>query len=267
MILFVFEGSDDCEIMNTIKALYPKAISEDVVCLYKNNIYQLYSKMKSADSNPDFTQSLLSVLKSRPDIAQNEKIANADEDTFSQVFLFFDYEPQHRKKDEEQPDLEILNRQLAEMVDFFDDETGNGKLYVSYPMAEALFYTKKLPDLGFVSCCIDLAQAKIFKDLTHDYSDYKSNDFLQFNIHELNGKKIPRESVSSNWKMVVNQNIVKANYICNGKAEYPESKDLVTQKRILENQLAKYIAVEKIAVLSAFPMFLYEYLKEMPDFR
>lgn len=263
MILFVFEGSDDCKIMNTVKALYPEAVSEDIVCLYKNNIYQLYSKMKSSDPNPDFTQSLLSVLKARPDIAQNEKIANADEDTFSQVFLFFDYEPQHRNPEEDEPDIETLNRRLDEMLEFFDDETGNGKLYISYPMAEALFYTKKLPNLEFVACFVDLAQAKKFKDLTHEYSYYKSFDFLLYNSHELDGKRVPREYVRLNWKMVVEQNIFQANYICTGRNEYPESKDVVTQGKIFENQLKKYVVVGKIAVLSAYPLFLFEYLKEL----
>lgn len=262
MILFVFEGSDDCEIMNTIKVLYPKAISEDVVCLYKNNIYQLYSKMKSSDSNPEFTQSLLSVLKARSDIAQNEKIANADEDSFSQVFLFFDYEPQHRNPDDAEPNIESLNCHLDEMLEFFDDETGNGKLYISYPMAEALFYTKKLPDLEYVSCCIDLDQVKNFKDLAHTYSDYKSHDFLQFNAHELSGKKTPRECVSSNWKSVIEQNVIQANFVCTGKKEFPELKDAIAQRNIFENQQKKYVAVGKIAVMSAYPLFLFDYLRE-----
>ena len=263
MILFVFEGSDDCKIMNTVKALYPGAVSEDVVCLYRNNIYQLYSKMKSSDSNPDFTQSLLSVLKARSDIEQNEKIANADEDTFSQVFLFFDYEPQHRNPEKNEPEIETLNSQLDEMLAFFDDETGNGKLYISYPMAEALFFTKKLPDPDFVSCSIDLVQAKRFKDLTHEYSYYKSFDFLLYNSHELNKKKVLRECVPLNWKMVVEQNVIQANYICTDKKEYPKMKDIVAQGRIFENQLKKYVALGKIAVLSAYPLFLFDYLREL----
>lgn len=263
MILFVFEGSDDCEIMNTIKALYPKAISEDVVCLYKNNIYQLYSKMKPSDSNPDFTQSLLSVLQERPDITQNEVIANADEDTFSQIFLFFDYDPQHKDPNEDIVDLVQHNNRLNEMLNFFDDETGNGKLYVSYPMVESLFYTKTLPDSNFTFCSIDLSKAKDFKALKHDYSDYKSNDFLLFNSRELIGCKAPRAYVPLNWEQVIKQNVIKANYICIGKNNLPERKEDVKQKEIFDCQLKKYIALKKIAILSAYPMFLYEYLKDV----
>ena len=39
-----------------------------------------------------------------------------------------------------------MNEILSEMLEYFDDETGNGKLYVNYPMVESLKYTKELPD-------------------------------------------------------------------------------------------------------------------------
>lgn len=42
-----------------------------------------------------------------------------------------------------------MNDILAEMLDFFDDETVNGKLYVNYPMIESLKYTKELPDADY----------------------------------------------------------------------------------------------------------------------
>lgn len=131
MILFVFEGIDDYSIMKTLKELYPRAISENIVCTYRNNIYQLYSKMKSTDGDDAFT----------------------------------------------------------EMLDFFDDETGNGKLYVSYPMVEALFYTKRLPDSEFYSYSVDLKDTGNFKHLCHEFSDYGNSDFLLYSQRELDGER------------------------------------------------------------------------------
>ena len=49
---------------------------------------------------------------------------------FSQVFLFFDYDFQNRIGTQK------VNNILDEMLDFFDDETENGKLYINYPMIE-----------------------------------------------------------------------------------------------------------------------------------
>ncbi len=257
MILFVFEGTDDCKIMDTIKALYPKVFSEDVVCLYQNNIYQLYTKMKSSDPDPSFTESLLSVLKER--FKDNKAITEADEDTFSQIYLFFDFDPHHRNPNESSANITELNTRLEKMLDFFNDETENGKLYVSYPMVEALFYTKTLPDSKFALCYINLQDSKNFKNLAHCYSDYPSHDFLLFNKSELNGEKKRRNYISANWKHIINQNIIKANYICTGTATQPTSKTIVGQRQILEKQIKKYISKNQIAILSAYPLFLFEY--------
>lgn len=35
------------------------------------------------------------------------------------------------------------------MLDFFSDETENGKLYINYPMIESLKYTKEIPDANY----------------------------------------------------------------------------------------------------------------------
>jgi len=265
MILFVFEGKDDNSIMGTVKALYSEAIAENVVCTYNNNIHQLYTKMKSDDGDPDFTESLLSVLQRR--IGKNvcsdsEKIiASANEDTFSQIFLFFDYEPQHHEKGKA-VDLPKLNQQLTEMLDFFDDETGNGKLYVSYPMVEALFYTKKLPDPDFYTYSIELDKSKGFKNQCHEFSCYGNNDFLLYSRRELEDESSRRVEVAENWNSVNKQNIAKANYICTGVNAWPTLKDDVQQKNIFFGQLEKYVSIGQVSVLSAYPMFLLEYLRD-----
>ena len=62
---------------------------------------------------------------------------------FSQVFLFFDYDFQNRIG------AQKVNNILDEMLDFFDDETENGKLYINYPMIESLKYTKEIPDADY----------------------------------------------------------------------------------------------------------------------
>lgn len=175
MILFVFEGQDDNAVMNTLAALYPKAISEDVVCIFENNIHQLYSRMKSSDSDPDFTESILSVLKKMPKYSNDSRIVDADEDTYSQTF----------------------------------------------------------------------------------------QDFLLYNVHELYGSKKDRRRacVADNWRYVIFQNVAKANYICSGVNEIPQSKECVGQDLIFHNQLTKYVDHGCVAVLSAYPMFLFEYLK------
>ena len=54
-------------------------------------------------------------------------------DDFSEVFLFFDYDA-HQTNLGKSDDVDVINQ----MLESFDNETENGKLYISYPMVEAL---------------------------------------------------------------------------------------------------------------------------------
>ncbi len=54
-------------------------------------------------------------------------------------------------------------------------------------------------------------------------------------------------------------NVSKYTYICNNKNVIPDETD--NQKDIFDNQLSKYVETEecKVAILNAFPIFLFEY--------
>jgi len=58
-------------------------------------------------------------------------------------------------------------------------------------------------------------------------------------------------------------NACKANYICRGTNAYPEQKSDIAQQTFFEAQLQKYVHTDEctIAILNAFPIFLYDYFK------
>ena len=91
------------------------------------------------------------------------------------------------------------------------------------------------------------------------FSDYKSLDFLTLNTRrEATENEIC--SRAENWKLVNEQNVVKANYLCSGDLTRPKDKGVVSQKEIFSAQLRKYVLpTESVSILSAFPLFLYEY--------
>ena len=76
---------------------------------------------------------------------------------FSQVFLFFDYDFQNRMGTER---LDII---LKDMLDYFNDETGCGKLYVNYPMVESLKYTKEMPDINYFNYVVSREECLLHK--------------------------------------------------------------------------------------------------------
>lgn len=129
-VLVVLEGEKPEE--NTLARLqgaFPEELadlSKDLVeYVYSSHIYGLYHKLKEDDGFSD----VIEVLKELyPD---DDTLQNTNREDISQVYLFFDLDI-HK-----QP-IEKSCEQLNELIQFFDNETENGKLFLSYPMAEAI---------------------------------------------------------------------------------------------------------------------------------
>lgn len=261
MILFVFEGrKTEPSLFKTLEYLYFKNPNEQKICCFGYNIYELYRLMNESD----FTEDIVTVIKRKLE-SRNEKPIPEDLSItdFSEVYLFFDYDFQNKNLE-----LEKLNFQLQEMLDFFSDETDNGKLYVNYPMVESIKCTQKLPDEHCFEYKVTKDDCLDFKNyVSKTFSFYKSSDFMQFSIDKKsNGlrsiTKDREKIVRENWIYLKEQNVKKANYICNDDYSYPENKILISQKNILNSQLEKYVLPHnEVAILNAFPLFLYEYFK------
>lgn len=255
MILFVFEGEErEPRIFRTIRRLF-FGEGEIIICSFGNNIYELYRQLQDLEGDGD----IVSVLRENRANGLPVGVCSSD---FSEIYLFFDYDFQN-----ENLTLEEMNQRLEEMLELFDDETDNGKLYVSYPMVESLCYTKELPDEHFFEYAIRRCDCveHSFKDLAAAFSYYRSFDFIELpdqGHHKAGKQEFAR--VRNNWIHLVDQHIVKANYICSGHCCRPEDKEAVSQQKIFVAQLGKYLTVEdSVAILNAFPLFLFEYFKEL----
>ena len=254
MILFVFEGAErEPRVFRTLERLF-FGQGERIVCSFGNNIYELYRQLQEFDGDGD----IVSILReNRADLPEGVKASD-----FSEIYLFFDYDFQN-----ENLTLEEMNGRLGKMLEMFDDETDNGKLYVSYPMVESLCYTRELPDEHFAEYTVSRCDCmeRSFKDIAREFSYYGSMDFIELPDagHHKPGKR-EYARVKQNWIWLVQQHTVKANYMCTGVAERPVDKDTVAQPRIFEAQCEKYLCDgERIAVLNGFPLFLFDYFKEL----
>lgn len=84
------------------------------------------------------------------------------------------------------------------MLKHFNNETENGKLYISYPMVEALKDLKKDPKECFESCFVYLNEFTNYKNLV------SKKDFVQI-------KKYSKDD----WNYIIIINIFKANCLIN----------------------------------------------------
>ena len=250
MILFVFEGADEKSLFNTLLSLYfPKDV-EKAICLYNNNIYNLYKEIKSFGGAGD----LVSILTDRYRNKEDNPFENRRRSDFSEIYLFFDYDFQNKNIP-----LEEINFQLNEMLDFFSDETDNGKLYINYPMIESIRYTKELPDKDYFRYTVSRTDCCHFKNIASCFSAYKSLDFiiLPANKDSKDGQKL---KLMKNWECLKNMNVCKAHYICKGSNGFPKDIEDISQSSIFSNQLSKYvIPTDSISILNSFPIFLWEY--------
>ena len=247
MILFVFEGGKaEPMLFESIgKLLLSGEDFRIVKC--RHDLPTLYRHLK--DNDYDLFRSL-PFEENGIEIPDGKRL----DTLFSQIFLFFDYDFQNKMG------LEKVNDILDNMLEFFDDETDNGKLYINYPMVESLKYTKELPDPNYWQyvvtrddCCNNLFKANAEQ---FAYTGAKAFKFIDLN-------KIEKEEIIANWMNLKTQNVAKANYIVSDNNMMPSNLDDINQQSIFDAQKVKYVAVnQSVAILNSFPLFIYEYFGE-----
>lgn len=278
MILFIFEGGDrEPALYKTMKYLFlSDSIKGDIIVSYCSNIYSLYQKMKDLDAFDENIDSADIVMVLKEQLAnsqsQQDELSKIEScDSISEVYLFFDYDLK-RTDELNKLSVEEQNSQIRELLDYFDNETEHGKLFIDYPMVESIRYFKKeLPDEDYATYVTDMFIGKAFKKEAAE-TFYPSLQFITFNLNKSNELKIPLTKekeldlekinrVKSNWLFIKDLNVKKANYICSGTNDFPEIKDKINQQNIFTGQIEKYLPDGKIAILNSFPLFLYEYLR------
>ncbi len=256
MVLFVFEGVRPEEnLFNSIDNLFLHIGSDKIVCTFHTNIYQLYKEIYGDDGDVEDVDTV-STLKSWLTTQGDRTLDEFESDSFSEIYLFFDYDPHAAQSNG--LSMAKLNDRVGKMLKLFDNETEHGKLYVSYPMSEAFRYTKQLPDHDYYKYTCSWNDCRDFKDKSAQFSHYKNTDFVSYDRCKTDESK---QSVRGNWKLLFAQNVAKANYICNSVNEIPQDKSTVSQDKIFNGQLTNFvIPSHDISILSAFPLFMFEYL-------
>lgn len=225
-ILFVFEGAKTEEqIMANLKSFFLNE-NTTITSVYGAEIYQIYKDIKADEDLDTFN-----LVKERN---QNKTILDiytrAD---FAEIYMFFDYDGHSPIADD---------HKLIELLEFFKEETDKGKLFVSYPMVEALKHIcefETFKDLN-VECKINIR----YKNIVHESCIKDLRDFTKYDL--------------ITWKQLIRAHLQKLNFIVNGSFTLPN--EIILQLIILSKQLEKYITpTSTVAVLSAFPIFLHDY--------
>lgn len=225
-ILFVFEGEQTEG--NIFKSLSKYFVNENIVitCAYCAEVYQLYEQVKEDEYLNVF--SLLKEIPYNKEILEDYSVSD-----FSQIYFFFDYDG-HSTLANDQSVKEILK--------VFNEETGFGKMYLSYPMIEALRHCSE--NIDFEMLTVEAKKNVNYKEIVDKQSD---NIFKQVNRYDL-----------SIWKMLIGLHLRKMNKLIGNSFTLPTGTH--SQEDIFSNQLDKHIQPNsEVAVLGAFPIFLLDY--------
>ncbi len=146
-------------------------------------------------------------------------------------------------------------------------------IFISYPMVESLYCLNSMPDPNFCNYIVSIDQLHRGKSWAMEYDFYRKRNNVIFEtdntgmIKERDNTLKRLSYLKIVWNYIIQVNTLKANFICNGNNNLPCNVEDITTKRIFNKQLEKYVLKgNNVSILSAFPLFLFEYFHGNGDF-
>jgi len=228
-ILFVFEGekTEPQILKNLEKRFFNTGSTPLIYATYNAEIYQLWKRLEE-DEDTLLDVDLIEVLKDR--CTRNfEKLKNLEREDIGQIYLFFDYDGHATGATDED---------IEHMLSYFNDEFDRGKLYISYPMVEAV--KDAVPEFQYHT--VPAKEKSDYKKMVSERTIYQDINFIDH----------------AGWLHIISENLKKSNFIVN--RDYSELESHPQQDSIFDGQQEYYIKPNgTIAVLSGIPFFIVEY--------
>lgn len=191
-ILVLVEGAKtDVNLMNHLISIYGIDEKHEIVS-YDTNIYVLYKALFENGDSEDLD--LLQVLKEKERDEEKKKILS---EHYSDVLLIFDLDPHDRLYSE---------NKVLRMLEYFNESSENGKLYLNYPMVESFYHMKTIPDMEYNTYEVSIKELRAKKYKTRVHNECRDGDYSKFakNVKECN--------------LVIKQNVEKALLISGAKS-------------------------------------------------
>lgn len=236
---FIVEGEarEPLIIDNISKVFFAHANFKIITLPAGQNIYMLWKKLKEDDFDTD----IIEVLREEHEELEKQ-LEGISRNDFSEIYLFFDYDGHQNNLSEDD-----ASDALEQMLVSFDNETENGKLYISYPMVEALrdFEEGKCGKEG--QCFVPIAGTGNYKFVSAEHSFHPS--FKEYNIIV--------------WKSLIEVFAMRISCLVDSDSTitHEQYKEVISPFAIYKME-ADVIHEQRVFVLSAFPEFLLDYFGE-----
>lgn len=247
-VLLIVEGAKtEPRVFERIeKVKWNETSSLDIVPI-GTNIYSLYQTIEklNADFGDDSTSTIEVLKQILKDNKRTDDLAKLEQ-KYPYIYLLFDFEYQDNH-------FENKKEILLKMMNYFSDETDNGLLLINYPMIESYRdYKEPLPYKDYKDLTV---QVQVIKDLKYKSLVDKRGTAKNYSKYSL-----------KDFELIFIQNLMKANYVANGKYEVPDYNEfikLVDGKSILDGEFKYVENKDEIAVLcTSIFIFIYYFGKK-----
>ena len=236
-ILFIVEGINDE--VSFVRRLLKKCSGSTgyEIYPYRCNIHVLAQLLYN--DYPDFENDEIDiqlVLRSLEDDKEQKKLLG---EKYRDIFMIFDFDPHH-----DVPHFDTVKR----MLDYFNDSSDRGKLYINYPMMQSYKHFPCLPDDSFRGRTVSLQNCMEYKRIVGQesrFTDINQYDYFIF-------------------MSLLFHHICKANFILTGKYELPDVEEYLNWKSIdlFNLQVERVKSEEEIFVLNTCIFILADFAPE-----
>lgn len=239
-VLVITEGK------KTEPKLYRKAFetfplfSKYEIYSYAANAYDLYGYLE-----PYWKEGLLDAsdfLQVLIEHEQSETKKKVLEQKFSDIFLIFDFDPHDHRYD--------FNK-LRKLLDYFNESTDMGKLYINYPMVESYKHFLSLEDETYMDRIVR------FEDLT----SYKHI------VAKESGIGLVGDFTRDTFRMIVDKNLSKLNYLCTSEKDIPNVDEIDSLLDCVAKKQNSYITNDRYCyVLNTGLLFLPQFSSKWDEY-
>jgi hypothetical protein len=239
-ILYLVEGKQERSINEQIRSLTSigdeEILPSGTTVVYGTCIYGLFKKVEEYISTGEEFD-LFHLLQEIKERTENQKLEEINKNDISEIYLIFDYDPHVSNFDE---------KKIQKMCEIFNDEYSFGKLFINYPMIEVFRHCYKLVKSG---CSFLDERSPLSKSELTEYKKFVS----QFE------PTVKHIDCCDTLRRVFKETIFKSNNLVNSQYNYPTTKDLISQKNILEIQIS---LLEEFHLLSGIPLLIHHYHRD-----
>lgn len=233
-ILVIVEGDKtDFRLMEHLFHIYGIRENHEIVS-YHTNIYTLYNEM-FRDGDPASID-LLQNLKEHERDPQKKKLFDA---RYSDILLIFDLDPQ---------DDQFSPKKILEMISFFVESSDMGKLYLNYPMVEAFYHMKSIPDEDYNSYTASLEELRQHKYKERVNRENRDHNYTKFAAAKEECSIVIRQNIDKAWLLTETARLVD-----------DLSQLLPDSVKILKSQLIKMEEEQMLSVLCTCAFYIAEY--------